>query len=203
MQVPKLYYFKNYDDKDRWMSYWHQIDCVLKTGGKKVLEVGIGNGLVSDHLRKMGLDVTTVDIDPDLNPDKICSVTQLSKIFELNSFDTILCAEVLEHMPFEYFEKALDELHAVSKSWVILSLPYHGLKVAVSLYLSKMGAKSICAKAPFPTRHKFDGHHYWEIGKRGFLPKRIVKILERKFTISERFVSPEDPYHLFFALRRR
>lgn len=56
----------------------------------------------------MGLNVMTADIDPSLDPDFICSVTDLSKTFKPNSFDCILCAEVLEHIPFEYFEIALE-----------------------------------------------------------------------------------------------
>lgn len=51
-QVPKEHYFEGYDEKARWISYWHQINEVLKTNARTVLEVGIGNGTVSDYLKR-------------------------------------------------------------------------------------------------------------------------------------------------------
>lgn len=205
-QVPKHIIFKNYDVKERWMSYWYQINLTLKTNSKKVLEVGIGNGTVSDYLKRAGLEVTTVDIDPKLNPDQICSVTELTNIFEPNSFDASLCYEVLEHIPFEYFEKALDELHTVSNKFVILSLPYWGPQLSIRLNASLIGTKSFCIKLPLPTRHRSHSHaegHCWEIGLRGFPLRKITKILEKGFSISEHFVCPENPYHLFFVLMKK
>lgn len=100
-QVSREHYFKDYDTKERWVSYWHQINEVLSTGSKSVLEIGLGNGIAADYLKKMGLGVTTVDIDPALNPDYICSVTELTKFLRLTFFDIVLCAEVLEHIPLE------------------------------------------------------------------------------------------------------
>jgi len=205
-KIPESYYFQSYDTKERWMSYWYQINLALKTNSKKVLEVGFGNGTVSDCLKRAGLEVTTVDIDAGLNPDHICSVTELTNIFKPNSFDAVLCYEVLEHIPFEYFEKALDELDHVSNKFVILSLPYWGPQLSISLNASLIGTKSLCIKLPLPTKHRFHSYapgHYWEIGLRGYPLRKITKILKKRFTISERFVCPQNPYHLFFVLRKK
>ena len=49
------YLFKNYDTKERWMSYWYQIDQVLNAGGRNILEVVPGNGTVCAYLRREGL----------------------------------------------------------------------------------------------------------------------------------------------------
>ena len=38
---------------------------------------------------------------------------ELSSYFGEKSFDTILCCEVLEHIPFEYFEKSLEEIKSL------------------------------------------------------------------------------------------
>ena len=200
-QVPPEHYFKGYDTKERWISYWYQINEVLKTNPKTVLEVGIGNKTVSDYLKKIGLKVTTVDIDERLKPDYVCSVTELSKHFEDNSFDTVLCAEVLEHLPFKYFEKALKELYKVSKKYVIITLPHFGLDFSLSLKIPILKQIDIKIKLPLPIKHRFDGQHYWEIGKKGYSLRKIRKILKKYYFIEREFCPAENMYHRFFILK--
>ena len=67
--MSQVYKFHQYDYKDRWVSYWHQIDEVLKLEPKTVLEIGIGNGLVTEYLKKHGVEVKTLDIEKKLNPN--------------------------------------------------------------------------------------------------------------------------------------
>jgi len=200
-QVPREHYFKDYDTKERWISYWYQINEVLKTRPEKVLEVGIGNKTVSDYLRKLGITVVTADVDKSLEPDYVCSVTELSKYFNENEFDTVLCAEVLEHIPFEYFEKALEELWKVSKMYVILSLPHFGVGFSLSLKIPLLKRINITVKIPLPLRHVFDGQHYREVGKKGYSLGKILKILSKLFYIEKTYIVPENPYHKFFILR--
>jgi hypothetical protein len=38
-QVPRKHYFEDYDSKERWAKYWYQINEVLKTGRKKILDI--------------------------------------------------------------------------------------------------------------------------------------------------------------------
>lgn len=185
------------------MSYWYQYNEVLNTRAKSVLEVGIGNGTVSNYLKMIGLEVTTVDIDPRLKPDYICSVTELSRIFPPNSFDAVLCTEVLEHMPFEYFQKSIAELSCICKQFIIISLPYFRIRVLSSIQLPKLGTLRFAIKIPFPATHKFDGQHYWEIGKRGYPLKKIISILGKSTKIHKSFCPFETAYHLFFILGKK
>ncbi len=122
--------FHRYDYQDRWISYWHQIDEVLKLQPRTVLEIGIGNKMVSDYLRKQGIEVKTLDIDEDLKPDFIASVINMP--LANDSFDVILCAEILEHLPFKDFKKALLELKRVTKRYTVLSLPHFGPPLKLS-----------------------------------------------------------------------
>jgi len=108
-QVPKEQYFTiNYCTKERFLSYWYQINEVFKLHPSNVVEIGVGNKFVSDCLKRADINVLTVDIDPNLKPDYVCSVTDLSKI--KTKFDVVLCAQVLEHLPFYEFEKSLSEI---------------------------------------------------------------------------------------------
>ncbi len=204
-QVPRSHYFSlDYDTKYRWISYWHQISEVLKTKPKKVLEVGVGNKTVYNYLKKFGINTIAADIDPKLRPDRVCSVTELTKYFRRNEFDTVLCSEVLEHIPFKYFEKSLEELSNVAKSYVILSLPHFGIHLNLSLnFFPKTKRANLLITIPFPIKHKFDWEHYWEIGKRGYSLSLVKEIISKYFTIKRTYLIPENPYHRFFILKVR
>ncbi|MCR4325937.1 MAG: UPF0146 family protein, partial [Patescibacteria group bacterium] len=68
-QVDKSHYAGGaYRSQERWNSYWHQLALVEKTGAKKLLEVGVGEGIVARELAARGVAVTTVDIAEDLKP---------------------------------------------------------------------------------------------------------------------------------------
>ncbi len=100
-----------------------QISAVYAESPTNILEIGKGNGFVSDFLSKAGFSVTTFDINERLEPDVVGSVTELASCFPHDSFDLVLCAEVLEHIPFDSFETAVTQIAAVSKRRVILTLP--------------------------------------------------------------------------------
>ena len=88
---------------------------------KSVLEIGKGPGIFSDIVTKIDIDIKTLDIDSNTNPDFIGSVLDLP--FEDNSYDIGYACQVLEHIPFEDFEKAISEISRVSKVGSIISLP--------------------------------------------------------------------------------
>lgn len=198
--MSKDYKFHNYDYKDRWISYWYQIDEVLKLGLKTVLEIGIGNGTVAEYLEKQGLKVKTLDIDRNLNPDFTASVLDMP--LENNSFDVILCAEILEHLPFEDFEKGLLELKRVSKKYLVLSLPHFGPPVKFSFKTPLLKEIKIAFKIPYHPKHKLGGVHYWEIGKRKYSSRKIRNIIEKHFKIRKEFIPFENQYHHFYILEK-
>lgn len=202
IQVPKGHYFNlKYDSKERWVSYWYQINEILSFKPKNILEVGVGNRTVSDHLKKIGIKVTTCDIDKSLKPDVVASILNLP--FKNDSFDVILCAEVLEHLPFRDFQKSLKELQRVCKKAVVITLPHFSL---TNLYL---GLKLIpyipkiefSLKVDWPFKHKFEGEHYWEIGKKGYSLQKIKNEFEKSgFKVVKSYYPKENPRHQFFVL---
>lgn len=201
-QVSKDHYFRNYDTKKRWISYWYQIREVLGLKPKKVLEIGIGNKTVSDYLKKCGIKVVTLDIDKNLEPDYIGSITELTEIFKKNSFDVILCAEVLEHLPFSNFEKSLTEIKDVTKKHVVLTLPHYGIYARITLELPKIHEKTSIFKTSLPVTHKFVSEHYWEIGKRNYSLKKIKKVISKHFNINKSYCIPENLYHRVFVFTK-
>jgi SAM-dependent methyltransferase len=110
-----------YNTKERLCSFWHQADEVRRLGASTVVEVGIGSGTVAGWLRDRGIEVTTVDVDPELGPDVCGSVTDLP--LDDDAFDVALCCEVLEHLPFDHVVPALRELGRVARLGVVFSAP--------------------------------------------------------------------------------
>ena len=49
----------------------------------------------------------------------------------------------------------------------------------------------------------FDGQHYWEIGTKGYQINKIINVLEKHFLVEEINNPYENPYHIFFKLRKK
>ncbi len=179
MKENNQYSFQKYVYLLRWVSYWHQINEVLKLNPKSTLIVGKGDGIVGEILKKYISEVKTLDLEKGLSPDIIGSVENIP--LQNNSFDLILCAEVLEHLLFEKFEKSLSELKRITKKCVILSLPHFGPPIKLSFKIPFLKEVKIAFKIPYLIKHKTNGGHYWEIGKRRYQSSKIRKIIKKYF----------------------
>lgn len=203
-QVKSDHYYKiTYDTKERFCSYWHQVHEVLLLNPSEVLEIGIGNGFVSRYLRDRRINVTTLDIDKELKPDVVGSVLDIP--FPDASFQVVMCCEVLEHLPYDNVSRALSEISRVSKQYIVLSIPDANRVYRLFLHIPKIGI--IKKLIPFPQIrkpiHRFDGEHYWEIGKAGYPLKRIISDIERQgMEIIKTYRVFESPYHRFFIMRK-
>jgi ubiquinone/menaquinone biosynthesis C-methylase UbiE len=205
-KVPgRSHYSLQYVAGGRIFSFAHQIDTVISFEPRSVLEIGVGTGIVTAALRAIGLAVTTLDIQPELNPDLLGSVTAIPA--DKGTFDVALCSQVLEHLPFEQFRAALSELRRVTKNGLILSLPDPQPNYFVLLRLPKIRRFHWAY-----TRHRFPSHdyvqsrwelagHYWEIGDRGNQLRDIKEALRNaQWHVVRTWRVPEKPYHRFFKL---
>ncbi len=157
--LKEAYNFKKYCGLDRWSSYYYQIDEVLKLEPKKVLEIGVGDKVLASYLKNnTDIEYSSLDIAEDLVPDVIGSVENIP--FQNNSFDVVCAFEVLEHLPFDKFEKALSELQRVSKKDILISLPHFGPMLKFSFKIPFIKEIKIALKIPYHSKHKFNGQHY-------------------------------------------
>jgi len=200
---PNHYFNKSYDTKERFISYWHQINEIMTLEPDSILEIGIGNGLVFNYLEQRGFKVITMDIDKRLKPNKIGSVVSIPLPDE--SFEVVACFEVLEHLPYEDLSKALNEIYRVSSKYAVLSLPDFTRVYRLDIQIPKIGELKKLISLPrlrVPV-HEFDGQHYWEIGKAGYPLLMVMnEIRNAGFEIKKTWRIFEASYHRFFILRK-
>lgn len=169
-----------------------------------LLEIGPGPGIATRTLSDLGVKTCTLDIDPRINPNVCGDVCHLP--FRGHSFDVILAAEVLEHIPYAEVPAALAELSRVARRSIVITLPHFSNfapSVALKIFpfiprFSKVFPISI------PTAHHFDGQHYWEIGKNSYSLSTIKRLLvtSSRFRLVREYLIEENPYHHMFVLNR-
>ena len=209
VQVKKEHYrFSNYVSYKRWVSFYSQVFEGLDTEGKDILYIGVGDKTVVNILKSFGKNVTTFDFDSNLKPDICGSITDIDEILT-KKYDTIICCQVLEHIPFDLFESTLKKLSKCFNERLILSLPNNDRWLKINLVLPKINiqAKKRCKKL---FQKKWDinkqgfKEHYWEIDIKGkeYSKKNIDNIIGKYFKIKKSFVSYENTYHDFYILEK-
>ena len=203
-QVDKEWYRHEYMSLPRAITHWHQAELVAQVTpkGSRVLEIGPGSGFTTWTLRNWNVDVTTLDFDRSLMPDMVGEVTHIP--CKTNSFDCLLAAEVLEHLEYQDFGIALSELRRVSNRYVIISLPAPFIGISALINLPGIEPFGLHIGLPYWVSHKFDGQHYWELGKRGYSVNTIRKsILQAGFQIIREFRPAPSLFSYFFVLRKK
>lgn len=201
VQVTQQHYeFDTYITLPRWMSYWHQMNAVARTRARSILELGCGTGVMTRCLREnIGLDVKTFDFDAALKPDVIGDVRNIGEHFAPKSFDCVCAFQVLEHVPYDDFERTLPQLAKVTRGHLLISLPHWGYFVECRVRIWKerwVGA--FARKLTRPYNWNFNGEHYWELGTRGYSISRVQRSLERWFVVERNYFCPDNSYHYFF-----
>jgi SAM-dependent methyltransferase len=105
------------------------IDFLRPRLGRRVLDLGCGTGGYTHRLRALGFDVAAVDRNPkyiEIARSRGVNATVAdgeSLPFADESFDTVFCVEVLEHIPAEAIPGFLAEAHRVAKTNLLVTVP--------------------------------------------------------------------------------
>jgi len=196
------FYWDSCNNISNFASYYQQLNTINKYKPNNVLEIGVGNRLVTNQLKNKGINVTTVDINPKLNPDYVCDIRHLEVIN--THFDLICAFEVLEHIRFSNFEDALISLKKHSSKYIIISLPIKATGITFYLNLPKIKPIYYYLNLPIPLRQKSiqnNTAHFWEIDKVGFEKSKIINILRKHFNILEHYRLYMNPRHYMFVLQ--
>ncbi len=193
---------RRYLSLPRMITHWAQVDAVSNCcqPPAKVLEIGPGDGHVSWLLRRWGYQLTTCDVEPDVTPDVVGSVSDLP--FDSDTFDLVMAAQVLEHLPFEQFGTCLRELGRVARTWVIVSVPAPLIGLAALLNVPKADPLGVAVGVPLLRSLKPGGEHHWELGRPGYGKRRIRSAFgEVGLTITREFRPPGSLFCYFFVAR--
>lgn len=97
-----------------------------------LLDAGCGEGFVLNLLKQkkigkkhMGIDISTtaLKLQKKIHPNLTCKIGNIYNIpFRDNSFDAVICNEVLEHV--EHPLRAINELRRVTKKYMLFSVPH-------------------------------------------------------------------------------
>lgn len=202
-QVQKNHYdFATYITKQRWTSLWHQLNEVSLLKPESILEIGPGPGTFKLNALNVGLNVETVDLDPELEPDHVASATNLP--FEDQSYDLVCAFQMLEHLPYDISLQAFNEMIRVTKKNIVISLPDAKTVWEYQIYLPKLGSYSFFIPKPRlkPQEHIFDGEHYWEINKNNYPLNRIIADFSENIRLIKTFRVNQNPYHRFFVFEK-
>ena len=155
----------------------------------------------------LGVNVTTCDIDPKLNPDIVGDIKNLPCADE--SYDAVVVFEVLEHLPYEDFSVCLKEIKRVTRGRAFISLPYRntGFDILIKFPFIRTLIKRDWIRLLFTIPIKFpgfeiSGQHYWEISRQ--TPKKKVhKDVSEHFIITKKEHVVFDVYRYFLTLEKK
>ena len=114
-----------------WNFFRHLINLASHTKVDSILDVGCGEGFTLNRLKEHGIGrrlegleylPAAIELGKKTYPEiKITQGSIYELPYEDNSFDLVLCTEVLEHL--EDPARGLKELVRVSKKYLVISVP--------------------------------------------------------------------------------
>jgi len=125
------------------------LDFFKKQGVRTILDAGIGSGKLCKKMLGLGFDCHGLDIadnclDEELRrrKDEILTIGTLwdSTLFAENSFDAVVCTDVLEHIHEKHIESVMNNLRLWTKRFLFLQVALYddvfGAKVGAPLHLT-------------------------------------------------------------------
>ncbi len=205
--VPRSFYFDDpYFQRTVLFSLAAQIETIHSFGVKSILEIGPGNGFVADFLKKVGFQVTTIDVNPALSPDIVGSVLELDKEVRAGEYDLVVCCEVLEHIPFEDFDTALQQIARATSNFGLITLPTarpYFFELSGMFKLPKMKRRPFSIGLTRRAPSIYEGHH-WEIGwQKECTLTEIKRSMSKYFQAVVARREQANPYHVFFRVEKK
>lgn len=147
-------YYKDYGYSTENYSHIHTyllepiVKILNEKKDRKILDIGCGNGWLTNHLISLGFDAygtdasqTGIEIAKNKNANKffVQDLTTATLPHELQAlhFDTIISTEVIEHLysPGDYLKFCRNILQQSGGGELIVSTPYHGYLKNIMLSL--------------------------------------------------------------------
>lgn len=125
---------KYYNQKEVWDAYSKKnneiarsrevVSCVPDEA-KNVLDIGCGNGIVTNMINKefvLGMDFAIVPLR-NVKKNAICASINSIPLKE-NKFNLIIMTEVLEHLSDQIYTKAIQEINRLNAKYLLITVPF-------------------------------------------------------------------------------
>lgn len=99
-----------------YINKMEEIETIIKAvhpQGGKILDAGCAEGVQVAKYREMGYDI--IGLDAGYDNDLVVKGSLLEMPFDDNTFDTMMCLDVLEHLNYSEQPQAMAELYRVLK----------------------------------------------------------------------------------------
>ena len=111
-------------------------------------------------MRRRKFKISTLDIDPDKQPDYCANALDFD--YSIKLFSTLLAFEIFEHIPFETFSKVIKSISKSSIDKIIFSVPWCERVVQpFTIKLPRVPAWSPSIK--LRQNHIGTPAHFWEL----------------------------------------
>ena len=199
------------EDKKNWRHFFDVIGLMPESAKKlRVLDVGIGSGLLSCSLHKMyGYDIYATELpgilklkknhkvfNRILKESKVVlkgvDVTKSKLPFDSGFFDVVIFTEIMEHIPQVYYSKIFGEIHRVLRKGgvLVVSTPNFLSLVKRAKFLFGLSPEFDLNSEP-----KFNGGTFMHL--REYTKEELVTILKNnKFKIEKVKMS-----NLFYGIK--
>src|SRR5690606_34178327 len=94
---------------------------------ERILEIGVGTGLVSDLLANRGWNIKTLDIDEGKRADYHQNALDFD--YKKNDINVIMAFEIFEHIPLETFMKLIEKISNHGVDRIYFSVPFNKRRV--------------------------------------------------------------------------
>ena len=127
MDNKKYYEGFNWESVDKEMlgSFLVIISASMPNDVKNILDVGCGNGVLTNELSKT-YNVTGVDRSEQalafVKTDKICASADDIPVAD-QSFDLVLSTEMIEHLEDDTLSNTIEEFKRISKKYILITVP--------------------------------------------------------------------------------
>ena len=166
---------KMLEARQHWEFYWYQqklMDGLVAPGTDRILEMGTGSGFAANYCRSRGMDVTTLDIDDEKNPDICANIVTYD--FD-QYFDHLMAFEILEHIPFDQFERTIRKVPSFIKKYAFISLPRNE-RVAFKFHLKLPKFRPFGFEWRILNKRIHCESHHWELDYGEYSTERIESL---------------------------
>lgn len=185
------------EDEYHWNLYWHQQKLMDKKiiPSEKIAEIGVGSKFTYNYLKSKNYSVTSIDIDPDKNPDILLNIVDCDA--EQLDYNVIIAFNIFEHIPYSEFLTTIKKFNIAGIEKLFFSIPLNKktvfeFKIRIGRYLYKEIATDI-------RKHKITTeHHHWELDYKGYTKEKLgTDLFERNYVMKNYFIIKNQAYFFF------